>query len=93
MATTTKAATANDTTTKAHNVVDKAAQGAHRAVDKTADVSSRTADAVSEKAAELRRAEEKMLQDARGYVAKNPLLSVGIAAGAGFLLSRLFTSK
>ena len=84
-----KAATTRTTTDKAHEAVDKAAAGAHKAVDSTAQASSKAADAVSQKAARLRETEEELVGKARDYISKNPLAAVGIAAGAGFLISRL----
>jgi ElaB/YqjD/DUF883 family membrane-anchored ribosome-binding protein len=34
-----------------------------------------------------------MVENCRGYVHENPVASLGIAAGAGFLLSRLMSGR
>ncbi|HEY5138086.1 MAG TPA: DUF883 C-terminal domain-containing protein, partial [Methylococcales bacterium] len=37
--------------------------------------------------------EQQFLDNCRGYIHKNPAASLGIAVGAGFLLSRLMSSR
>jgi ElaB/YqjD/DUF883 family membrane-anchored ribosome-binding protein len=37
--------------------------------------------------------EQRLVKNCRGYVRDNPIVSLGIAAGVGFLLSRLLSSR
>ena len=72
---------------------DQAAHSAHDAVDKIVGAANQAADAIGEKGAQLKQAEKQMLDNCRGYVRDNPATSLGIAVAAGFLLSRLLSSR
>jgi ElaB/YqjD/DUF883 family membrane-anchored ribosome-binding protein len=69
--------------------IDRAAQLAHQAVDRAANAAVPAADWLGDKSEQLRNTQKKMLDDTCNYVSANPLRSVGIAAGIGFLLGRL----
>ena len=73
--------------------LDKASQSAHEAIDKIASATSQAADALDEKGQQLQQAEQQLLGNCRGYVRDHPLTSLGIAAAAGFLLSRLLSGR
>ena len=73
--------------------LDKASQSAHEAIDKIASATSQAADALGEKGQQLKQAEQQLLENCRGYVREHPLTSLGIAAAAGFLLSRLLSGR
>jgi ElaB/YqjD/DUF883 family membrane-anchored ribosome-binding protein len=73
--------------------LDKASQSAHEAIDKIASATSQAADALGEKGQQLKQAEQQLLENCRGYVRDHPLTSLGIAAAAGFLLSRLLSGR
>jgi ElaB/YqjD/DUF883 family membrane-anchored ribosome-binding protein len=73
--------------------LDKASQSAHEAIDKIASATSQAADALDEKGQQLKQAEQQLLENCRGYVRDHPLTSLGIAAAAGFLLSRLLSGR
>ncbi len=73
--------------------LDKASQSAHEAIDKIASATSQAADALGEKGQQLQQAEQQLLENCRGYVRDHPLTSLGIAAAAGFLLSRLLSGR
>ncbi len=75
------------------DTIDKASKSAHEAFDKIADAGSHAADALGEKGRELKNAEQELMENCCGYVRKNPMTSLGIAAAAGFLLSRLLSSR
>ena len=79
-----------------HNVDDTVNQlksGAHDAIDKVAHASSQAADALSHKGEQLHDAEQQLFKNCRGYIQDNPVASLGIAVGVGFLISRLLSSR
>lgn len=73
--------------------IDKVSHTAHEAVDKIASATHRAADAIGEKGQQLKSAEQQMMENCRGYVRDHPITSLGIAAAAGFLLSRLMSGR
>lgn len=91
-------------TVSAHNTVDKLADAArpavdrlastaHQTVDKFASVASTAAETLQEKKVQMNTMGAELIGDCRNYVRTNPLASIGIAAFAGFILSRLFSSR
>jgi ElaB/YqjD/DUF883 family membrane-anchored ribosome-binding protein len=94
----------DDASTRAHGAIDRAtstvapavdrmASGAHQAVDRAAQFASGAADTLGTNAARLQDAQIRVTEECRGYVRASPLASVGIALAAGFLLSRLLSSR
>lgn len=83
------ASAAQNASSKIKPVIDRVASSAHQAVDKAVGVVIPTADWLSERGHSLKVSQEKMIADARGYVAVNPLKAVGIALAAGLLLGRI----
>lgn len=77
----------------ARPAVDRLAAGAHQTVDKLADAAGAAAQIVGEKSGQMKLAQERLLEDCRGYVRENPIASIGIALAAGYLLSRLTSSR
>jgi ElaB/YqjD/DUF883 family membrane-anchored ribosome-binding protein len=73
--------------------IDKVTTSAHDAVDKISSATNKAAEAIGEKGAQLKNAEQELMENCRGYVRENPLTSLGIAAAAGFLLSRLLSGR
>ncbi len=61
--------------------------------DKLAHASSQAVDLFSEKTGQLKNAEQHLVDNCRGYVQDNPLISLGIAVGLGFLFSRLLGNR
>ena len=83
------AGAADEAARKAQPAIDHVAAMAHQAVDKVAGAAAPTAQWLAVKGENLNVTQKKLVADTRGYVSANPLKSVGIAAVAGFLLSRL----
>ena len=90
--------------TGAHNVIDKVsdaarpmvdriATGAHQAVDKIASAAGQAAQTLGVKGEQLNNAQMRAMEQCRGYVRENPVMSLGVAVAAGFLLSRLMSSR
>jgi len=77
----------------ARPAVDRLAAGAHQAVDKIAGAASDAAETLNLKSEQLMDAQAKMTETCREYVRANPVTSLGIAVAAGFLLSRLLSSR
>ncbi|MEQ1620436.1 MAG: DUF883 domain-containing protein [Methylococcales bacterium] len=75
------------------DTIQKASQSAHEAVDVITNVTTQAVDALGEKGEQFKNAEQQMLEDCRNYVHNNPISSLGIAAAAGFILSRLISSR
>jgi ElaB/YqjD/DUF883 family membrane-anchored ribosome-binding protein len=73
--------------------LDKIANSAHEAYDKVASAGVHAAEVMGEKGEQLKNAEQRLVKDCRGYISKNPMTSVGIAAAAGFILGRLLNPR
>jgi ElaB/YqjD/DUF883 family membrane-anchored ribosome-binding protein len=100
----TLARTVDQASTGAHGVIDKVsdaarpavdriASGAHRTVDKISSAAGQAAETLGVKGEQLRNAQVRAMEQCRGYVRDNPVTSLGIAMAAGFLLSRLWSSR
>lgn len=70
-------------------VADQAARKVHQAVDKIAVATQPTVDWLAEQGSSLKATQKKLVANTCGYISANPLKSVGLAAVAGFILSRL----
>jgi ElaB/YqjD/DUF883 family membrane-anchored ribosome-binding protein len=73
--------------------VNRLKTGVHEAMDKVAHATTQAGEALSEKSEQLHDVEQNWVKNCRGYVHKNPIVSLGMAVGIGFLLSRLFSSR
>jgi ElaB/YqjD/DUF883 family membrane-anchored ribosome-binding protein len=98
------ARTVDQASTRAHDVIDNAsdvsrpavdriASDAHQTVDKIASAAGQAADALGVKGAQLKNAQVRAMEQCRGYVRDNPATAMGIAITAGFVLSRLLSSR
>ncbi|MDD5322466.1 MAG: hypothetical protein PHD43_18015 [Methylococcales bacterium] len=72
-------------------ITDKVSNSAHAAYDKIADATSQAVETLGEKGEQLKKTEQQLMKNCRGYIRENPMTSVSIAVAAGFLLSRLFS--
>jgi ElaB/YqjD/DUF883 family membrane-anchored ribosome-binding protein len=77
----------------ARPAVDKLASSAHQVVDRVAGAATSAAETLDVKAEKLRDVQSRLVDDCSDYVRENPILSVGLAVAAGFLLSRLLSSR
>ena len=77
----------------ARPVVGRIASGAHQAVDKIAGAAGQAAETLGVKGEQLKNAQVRAMEQCRGYVRNNPVTALGIAVAAGFLLSRLWSSR
>ena len=74
-------------------ITDKVSNSAHAAYDKIADATSQAAETFGEKGEQLKKTEQQLMKNCRGYISENPITSVSIAVAAGFVLSRLFSRR
>jgi len=73
--------------------LDKISDSAHEAFDKVASATSQAAEALGEKGEQLKKTEQQLMKNCRGYISDNPITSVSIAVAAGFMLSRLLSRR
>jgi ElaB/YqjD/DUF883 family membrane-anchored ribosome-binding protein len=73
--------------------MDRIASDAHQAVDKIASAAGQAAETLGVNGEQLKQAHVRAMEWGRGYVRDNPAMSLGIAIAAGFLLSRLLSSR
>jgi len=85
---------------RAHGYVDQAKNGAaasadyaatavHRTIDQAAETATAAADWVGQKASDYTRAPQQALESACATIRARPLMSVGIALAAGYLIGRM----
>lgn len=74
---------------KAKPAIDQVAAMAHQAVDRAAASAAPAVDWIGEQGESLNAAQKKLVTDTSAYIAANPLMSVGMAVLAGFLISRM----
>jgi ElaB/YqjD/DUF883 family membrane-anchored ribosome-binding protein len=72
---------------------EQASNYVHDAVDKITKATNHATDALEEKGDQIKNAEEHMVANCRSYIRDNPITAVGAAVAAGFLLSRLLSSR
>ena len=77
----------------ARPAVDRIAASAHQAVDKVKDAASQAAESLGVKADHLKQAQTHLTEACGSYMRTNPMASLGIAVGIGFVLSRLLSAK
>ena len=86
--------------TTAHDTIDKAAEAArptveklsstaHVAVDKMSTAASQAASKMTEKAGQMKDLQDQVIADTRVRVREKPMTALAIAAGAGYIISRL----
>ncbi|MGD7033584.1 DUF883 family protein [Methylotuvimicrobium buryatense] len=74
-------------------IKDKVSDSAHAAYDNIADATSQVAETLGEKGEQLKKTEQQLMKNCRGYVRDNPITSLSIAVAAGFLLSRVVSAR
>ena len=77
----------------AHPAMDRIASGAHRTVERATGAATHTATVFNEKREQLRYARLRAMGQTRDYVRANPVLSLGIAVAAGYLLATVLRTR
>ena len=83
------AGAADEAARRAIPAIDRAAGYAHQTVDKIVTGVTPAAEWLDEQATALNATQKKLVSSTREYVAANPLVSLGMALAAGFLISRI----
>ena len=97
-------ASGNQTADRAQDAIDRTARSAHDMVDRTAEKARPTVEhmrssfnsasaALHSSVEEFDEYQQRWLASCRGHVRDYPLVSLGIAAAAGMVLSRLLSSR
>src|ERR1700758_5125381 len=73
-------------TEMAHPAIDHLASGAHETVGKIAE----SAESIGAKSERLLAIQRRMIEGTRGYVRENPLMTLGIAVAASWLIGRIY---
>lgn len=74
---------------KAHELTEKVSDNIHHVVDKAAETMNRASDKLYEKKERLMETEGRIENECRVFVKENPVTALAIAAGIGFLISRI----
>ena len=74
-------------------VVERVAAGAHEAVDKAANAANAAAKTLGQKSEAITALQARYLDGCREQVKANPLVAVGAALAAGFLISLLLSRR
>ena len=77
---------------KAKPAIDQVAAMAHQMVEKAAASAAPAVDWLGEQGENLNATQKKLVTDTSAYIAANPLMSVGVAVLAGFLIGRMIRS-
>lgn len=84
-----KTSTSNTT----DETVERVKAGAHEAMERVVDAATRATDAIGAKTEQMKDAEQRLIAHTRTYIIENPLTSLAIAVGSGFILSRLMSHR
>ena len=77
----------------ARPAIDNMAANAHEAVNRAGVAAGNAAGALGVKGDQLHDGGKRLVERTGTYVQENPVTSLGIAVAAGYILSRLFTSR
>jgi ElaB/YqjD/DUF883 family membrane-anchored ribosome-binding protein len=73
--------------------VDEVKSGVYEAVNKIVDTTRLAAEALGEKGGDIKKAEERLMENCCTYVRAKPLTAIGIAVAAGYLLGCLLEDR
>jgi ElaB/YqjD/DUF883 family membrane-anchored ribosome-binding protein len=77
----------------ADKAIDQIESGTQRAVDAAGKAAIEAAKILGAQGERLKQAEQRLMTECRDYVQANPIKALGIAAGAGFVLSRMLGDR
>jgi ElaB/YqjD/DUF883 family membrane-anchored ribosome-binding protein len=76
-------------TDKAGPAIDRVARAAHQTVDKVAQAAQPAAEWIGDSAERVKQTQDQMVTSARDYIRERPLITLGVALAAGYLIGRL----
>lgn len=85
--------TGTQTIKEADKAINQIESGTHRAVDAAGNAAIEAARMLGAQGERLKQAEQRLMTECRDYVQANPIKALGIAAGAGFVLSRMLGDR
>jgi ElaB/YqjD/DUF883 family membrane-anchored ribosome-binding protein len=77
----------------AHPTIDRLASGAHRAVNKADEAANQATDAMARAGNKAGVKGEEIYEAGASYMREHPVLTIGVAVAAGYLLSRLMAPR
>lgn len=77
----------------AHPAIDRLASGAHRAVNSADAAANQATDAMARAGNKASVKGEELYAAGAGYMREHPMITIGVAVAAGYLLSRLLTTR
>jgi ElaB/YqjD/DUF883 family membrane-anchored ribosome-binding protein len=78
---------------RAHGGIDRLTSTAHDAVERAASTAATAADTLGVKGRQLLEARDEWMDTTRVYVREHPIAALGVALAAGYLLSRILSSR
>lgn len=80
---------ARKATDTAGPAIDRVARAAHQTVDKVAQAAHPAAEWIGDSAQRVKETQDRVIESSRDYIRERPLMTLGIAVAAGYLLGRL----
>jgi ElaB/YqjD/DUF883 family membrane-anchored ribosome-binding protein len=78
---------------RARGGIDRLTSTAHDAVERAATTAATAADTLGVKGRQLLEARDEWMDTTRVYVREHPIAALGVALAAGYLLSRILSSR
>jgi ElaB/YqjD/DUF883 family membrane-anchored ribosome-binding protein len=85
--------TGDEAADAARPAMEQIASGAHQAIERIASAATQAAETLGVTGEQVKNAQAQALEQCRGYVRDHPLASLGMALAAGYVLSRLLSSR
>ena len=76
-----------------HPAIDRVASSAHRAVNSADEAASNAADAIAKAGNKASVKGEELYAASASYMREHPVFTIGVAVAAGYLLSRLMSTR
>lgn len=83
----------NRASTAAGPAVDSMATGAHNAIDKITGVATQAAEKLNVSGDQIRDVQSRFSETCKTQMKENPVVTLGVAVAAGFLLSKLLSLR
>jgi ElaB/YqjD/DUF883 family membrane-anchored ribosome-binding protein len=78
---------------KAHGGIDRLTSTAHDAVERATSAAVTAADSIGATGRQLLEARDQWMDSTRVYVREHPIAALGVALAAGYLLSRILSTR
>jgi len=78
---------------RAHGGIDRLTSTAHDAVERATSAAATAVDSLGAKGRQLLESRDEWMDTTRVYVREHPIAALGVALAAGYLLSRILSSR